>query len=162
MNGEDLQQCLEQVFQIPEYETKKISKDISEALNYLHNLKIGHRDVKLENICLQTNSNSLVTTTRGSVSYISSKILQRKSYGLNVDCWGLGVVIYSLLVGYRPFRSDDDDELSLNRVILNDQKLSFGEKDWNGIFMDSKDLFTTLLKKDLNQRMERIQVMKHT
>lgn len=182
LNGGDLQQRLEQVFQFPENETKRLINDISEALNYLHELKIGHRDVKLENILLQTDSSSVIaklsdfglakklskvddkgfTTMCGTISYAAPEVLQGTPYGLNVDCWSLGVVMYSLLVGYQPFRSDDDDELSLIRNISNDEPLSFNEKDWDGISTHAKDLITSLLKKDVNERLAISQVMKHS
>ena len=182
MNGGDLHQRLEQVFQFPEYEAKRIIKNITDALDHLHNLKIGHRDVKLENILLQTESNSLIakltdfglakklskvdckgfTTMCGTLSYVAPEVLQGNPYGLNVDCWSLGVVIYSLLVGYQPFWSNDEDELSLKRNILNDQPIPFDEEDWDGISIDAKNLITSLLKKDLNQRLAMSQVKKHS
>jgi len=38
-------------------------------------------------------------------NYISPEIVQRRSHGMNVDVWSLGVTLYTALAGRAPFES---------------------------------------------------------
>ena len=105
------------------------------ALNYLHGKKIAHRDLKPENFLLVDNSpvkearikiadfgfacsaegpNSLQGLC-GSPGYVAPEVLKEKDgYGLPVDMWSMGVILYILLTGIPPFNGEsDEDSLAL-------------------------------------------------
>lgn len=49
----------------------------------------------------------LLVTRCGSEEYAAPEIIQQQSYdGRKTDTWALGIILYSLLVGYLPFRYD--------------------------------------------------------
>ncbi|EGR28760.1 protein kinase domain protein [Ichthyophthirius multifiliis] len=112
---------------ILEGEAKRIYKQIIQALDYLHQNKIAHRDIKLDNILLDKNNNvklidfgfSVITKPYeklnqycGSLNYMSSEILEKKQYlGFAVDVWASGVLLYVILCGTFPFKGENENEV---------------------------------------------------
>ena len=43
----------------------------------------------------------------GSPGYIAPEVILKQGYGLQVDWWGVGIILYEMLCGYPPFYSDD-------------------------------------------------------
>ena len=58
-----------------------------------------------------------MTELCGTPAYVAPEIIKKQRYGLEVDMWSCGVIVYILLAGYPPF---DDTEgafpLSLSRI----------------------------------------------
>nr|XP_055100443.1 serine/threonine-protein kinase N2-like [Symphalangus syndactylus]XP_055100444.1 serine/threonine-protein kinase N2-like [Symphalangus syndactylus]XP_055100445.1 serine/threonine-protein kinase N2-like [Symphalangus syndactylus] len=97
------------------------------GLQYLHEHKIAHRDLKLENLLLDTEGfvkiadfglckegmgyRDRTSTFCGTPLYLAPEVLTEISYTRAVDWWGLGVLIYQMLVGDYPFLGDDEEKL---------------------------------------------------
>jgi calcium/calmodulin-dependent protein kinase (CaM kinase) II len=47
----------------------------------------------------------------GTPGYLAPEVINRIPYGLGVDVWACGVILYILLAGYPPFWDDDQKEL---------------------------------------------------
>ena len=120
---------------LPEKDTLEIFKQILFAVEYCHNSKIIHRDLKLENIMkVSKNSNSIKIvdfgiaglfaglkseiTKAGSINYLSPEVLTGKNLNASpaMDIWSLGCILYALLVGKLPF--DDQKEVCLLKIVL--------------------------------------------
>merc|ERR1711959_868498 len=100
-----------------------------DAISYMHSKHVAHRDLKLENLVLsKPNDLSSVTIVDfglakaararqkmeemcGTPWYAAPELLREIAYTNKVDCWAMGVAMYTLLCGYCPFDSDDEDEL---------------------------------------------------
>lgn len=102
---------------------KNFSLDICNGLNYLHNtLNMIHRDIKLENILIKKNRakicdfnfamyyNKNIRTSyevSGTPDYMCPEILiignKRKMYGPEIDIWGFGVILYTMITDEFPF-----------------------------------------------------------
>jgi serine/threonine protein kinase len=101
--------------------------DVLQALHYLHQHSISHRDLKLENILLSESGTAkiadfglshhiardgLLGTPCGSIEYSAPEILRGEHYdGRKVDIWSLGVVLYAMYMGGMPWSSHDPREV---------------------------------------------------
>ncbi|MEQ9408222.1 MAG: protein kinase [Fuerstiella sp.] len=106
---------------------------LAEGLHQLHLSGVTHRDVKPENILLDKDGRPKLAdvglalpdhaygqgqqTVAGSLAYMSPEQARGDSHLVDgrADIYGLGVVMYEMLTGRRPFRADSSDEL-LRRI----------------------------------------------
>lgn len=108
-------------------EARTVFGQVVAGLEYCHGLSISHRDIKLENVIIDTQNRvkiidfgfSTLTEAEertkvfcGTPSYMAPEIVQRKEFlGAAADLWALGVLLYTLLSGIFPFRGLTDKEL---------------------------------------------------
>lgn len=155
-------------FKTGELTAKRITRDIAEALRYLHSLGIIHRDLKLENILFEFNedgeiSNKLIDFGLscmlgpgqysqegwGTLIYASPEVINKELYRESVDTWGLGIILHILLTGTIPFFADSSDEIA--RKILYDE-INTDDPEWEGVSEEAKGIVKSLLRKNLVER----------
>ncbi|XP_021947882.1 serine/threonine-protein kinase N isoform X4 [Folsomia candida] len=97
------------------------------GMQFLHENKIIYRDLKLDNLLLDTDGyvkmadfglckeqvgfGDRTNTFCGTPEFLAPEVLTEPSYTRSVDWWGLGVLIYEMLVGESPFPGDDEEEV---------------------------------------------------
>lgn len=119
---------------IPPENALAILEQIAPALDYAHREGVLHRDLKPSNILLDTNGDAYITdfgiarivgsaskqlTTSGIVgtpAYMSPEQAQGKELDWRSDLYALGVVIFEMLTGRRPFEADTPYNVAVKHV----------------------------------------------
>lgn len=173
-----------------EEQTRFYSACVVLALEFLHQNKIIYRDLKLDNILLDRDGYVKMTdfglckegmghgdrtsTFCGTPEFLAPEVLTDDNYTRAVDWWGLGVLIYEMLVGESPFPGEDEEEVfdsivnddiqypasipltavvTLQKLLKRNplKRLGSGERDANEIkgekFFETLDWDALLLKK---------------
>jgi protein kinase A len=125
---------------------------------YLHSKNIVYRNLKPENILIGKNGYLKICdfqlakvikdrtyTMCGTPEYLAPEIILNKGYGLSVDWWALGVLIYEMICGVDPF-SDEDPVMTYQNILNHKIEFSsdFDEK--------SRSLIKHLLEPELSKR----------
>lgn len=145
---------------------RKVARQAIEALAYLQKKKIAHRDVKPENILLDSNDDvklvdfglSRVLTEQqitivGTPYYLAPEVL-KGDYSFECDMWSLGVVLYFALFGCVPFKAEDSSML-FHRIA--NARPTFPE----GASPDSMSFLQHLLSKNPRRRMTPAEAFAH-
>ncbi|CAF1379816.1 unnamed protein product, partial [Adineta steineri] len=152
-------------------------KDVAEALLYLHAKKIVHRDLKPENLLVMQRRDARITikltdfglamqvsgpikTVCGTPTYVAPEILAETGYGMEVDCWATGIILYILLCGYPPFKSADRNQEVLFQLIQRG-KFVYDTEYWSSISANAKNLIDNLLVVDRHKRMHADEILLH-
>lgn len=147
------------------------------AIAYCHSQNIMHRDLKTENILLETKKKNgyykiklidfgiakilekgeFETSLSGTCFYIAPEVIQ-KNYDKRCDLWSCGVILYILLCGQLPFGGNDNRE-----IFRNIQK---GHYDMNlapfpTVSNEAKNLIDKLLQQDPNRRISAEDALQH-
>lgn len=100
----------------------------------------------------------VLTTMAGSFGYAAPEVMLKQGHGKAVDMWSLGVITYTLLCGYSPFRSENIadlvEECRSGRII-------FHERYWKDVSKDAKEFILTLLQPDPKKRATSGDALKH-
>ncbi|XP_032766743.1 serine/threonine-protein kinase DCLK3 [Rattus rattus] len=177
VQGGDLFDAIIESVKFPEPDAAVMITDLCKALVHMHDKKIVHRDLKPENLLVQRNEDKSTTlkladfglakhvvrpifTVCGTPTYVAPEILSEKGYGLEVDMWAAGVILYVLLCGFPPFRSPERDQDELFNIIQLGQ-FEFLSPYWDNISDAAKDLVRNLLVVDPKKRYTAHQVLQH-
>src|SRR6266545_4306457 len=119
--GGSLRALLEQARRLPLSQVLALGLELADALSRAHHLGIIHRDLKPENVLLAVDGTPRLTdfglarlewddarltrsgTLFGSPAYMSPEAVRGEELDARSDIWSLGVVLYELLAGRRPF-----------------------------------------------------------
>eukprot|EP01012_Entosiphon_sulcatum_P050978 TRINITY_DN6997_c0_g2_i1.p1 TRINITY_DN6997_c0_g2~~TRINITY_DN6997_c0_g2_i1.p1 ORF type:complete len:390 (+),score=58.86 TRINITY_DN6997_c0_g2_i1:18-1187(+) len=131
------------------------------ALEYLHNRSIVYRDLKPENILLDHEGHVVLTdfglakrlrgdsttTFCGTPEYISPEVLQGKEYGIAVDWWSFGALLFEMLLARPPFYSPNLNKMY--KAILTKRPMIPRD----AMSPAAADLCLKLLEKDPSKRL---------
>ena len=85
----------------------------------------------------------------GSFGYAAPEVMEKRGHSKPVDMWSLGVITYTLLCGYSPFRSETMGDLIEE---CRNEKVIFHPRYWTDVSDDAKDFIKALLKADPRKR----------
>ena len=142
--GGELSTLLKEKGSLTEDESKKVFKQIYEAVCYIHGQNIIHRDLKPNNILFLdkekthivvidfgisgfANGNQREKIKAGTTTFLPPEIASGEEYGSNrkLDTWALGIILYRMVEGVYPFEGKNTKEIILNII---KGKLEFNKK----------------------------------
>jgi len=167
MGGGDLIDRIAEKCHYTEYDAKEVSRKLIMAVSHCHKHKIANRNLKPESLLLKAGSDTDVKisdfgyaktvtfpnslrTQCGTEGYVAPEILEhRPSYDVACDMWSVGVVIYIVLGGYRPFRGEGDEVMKQIRY----GEYKFHKRYWSHVSKEAKSLIQQMLTVDPQQRI---------
>ncbi|KAF9131903.1 cAMP-dependent protein kinase catalytic subunit [Mortierella sp. GBA39] len=157
--GGELFSVLRKSQRFPEHVARFYTCEVLLALEYLHSHAVIYRDLKPENLLLDSMGHIKITdfgfakhvpqnmtwTLCGTPDYLAPEIIQSKGYGKAVDWWSMGVLMFEMCAGFPPFF--DEDHIKLYGKIM------AGKVRYPPHFQPAlKDLLKRLLTADLTKR----------
>ena len=164
-----------------EQEALGIFKQLTDAVSYMHENDITHRDLKLDNILLVSPTSEFpyfikladfgLSYTRGSSGsdymmmqavgtpiYMAPEVITNHGYSQQCDIWSIGIVLHTLLSGKAPFIANNEEDL---RELIKKGVLNFSTESWDGISPAAKQLIEGMLKVDPAYRLTSKEVLFH-
>ncbi|XP_071776642.1 protein kinase C theta type isoform X2 [Centroberyx gerrardi] len=127
LNGGDLMFHIQSCHKFDLHRSTFYAAEIVCGLQFLHSKGIVYRDLKLDNVLLDSEGHikiadfgmckenmqedSRTSTFCGTPDYIAPEILLGQKYNSSVDWWSFGVLLYEMLIGQSPFHGRDEEEL---------------------------------------------------
>jgi len=122
LNGVDLKDFVKKDTLLPVNETLENVAKVADALDYAHSQQIVHRDIKPANIMrlkdgtikvtdfgiarITSQSKTATGTVMGTPSYMAPEQLAGHKVDGRADLFSLGVTLYELLTGEKPFTGE--------------------------------------------------------
>eukprot|EP00752_Nemacystus_decipiens_P009304 g8315.t1 len=158
-----------------------VMSQVIRALVYMHETaKICHRDLKMENIMLESPDEPLVVklidfglskvftegdkmrTACGTVYTMAPEVLSGAGYTQKADLWSAGVIAFILLSGGFPFLKDEADLNNQEKVErLAQARFVFSDPSWKTVSAAGKEFVRGLLKKQPGFRWTAREALDH-
>lgn len=158
----------------------KIAEGVLSGLSYLHERRIIHRDIKPQNILLDTQGqvklcdfgvsgevvDSLATTFTGTSYYMAPERIQGQPYTVTSDVWSLGLTIMEVAQHRFPFLPENHEPLmpiELLTVIVNMPAPELADEPSEGIKWSKsfRHFLLCCLEKDPRKRASPRQMLTH-
>lgn len=157
MRGGDLRFHITRHRTFTEQQAQFFAACIILGLEYIHSNNIIHRDIKPENIVFDDKGYLCITDfgiariwsaenakdTSGTPGYMAPEVLCRQNHGFSADYFALGVILYEIAIGHRPYTGRDRKEIR-DQILSKQAQIRVNEvpKDWS---LESADFINQLL-----------------
>lgn len=144
MPGGDLRYHLSRHYKFSEDQTRFIMASVVLGLEYIHTCGVIHRDIKPENLVFDSKGYLCITDfgiarnwvpenakdTSGTPGYMAPEVMCRLNHGVAVDYFAVGVIMYEIIFGYRPYlgrsRKDIREEILARQVQIKMNEIPSG------------------------------------
>eukprot|EP01083_Nonionella_stella_P042762 115451_1 len=165
--------------------TKRFLRDIINGLKYLHDHRILHRDLRLENIVLDASGHCKIVEfgfgtvlkpgethvsdacVCGTVDYVAPELLRREPYNEGVDIWCVGIIAHILMTKLPPFAPwtcslpDDHQRRSITRNAILDGKIDWSYESAADMCAEGRDFVSKILVHDQSKRLTLDEMIVH-
>ena len=121
----------------------------------------GSTTLKIADFGLAQKVTKPIFTICGTPTYVSPEILKEEGYGIEVDVWAAGVIVYIMLCGFPPFRSPNRNQSELFDLIETGE-FEFLQPYWDDISDTAKELIKNILVIDVKQRFTSADILQHS
>lgn len=171
--GELFERVVADDFTLTEKDCVIFIRQICEGVQYMHNLRIVHLDLKPENIMCSTRSSHEIkiidfglaqrlspdTSVRvllGTAEFVPPEIINYEPIGLQSDMWSIGVICYVLLSGLSPFMGESDVDTFNN---ITRAEYDFDDDAFQIVTNEAKDFISGLLQYRKEDRLSATQCL---
>ena len=165
---------------------KQLALQLLSAVAHIHTRGIAHRDIKLQNILVDQNTNdrtaqlklidfgygsryvgALPMRTKCGTPYTTAPEVIREHYDERCDVWSCGVVLYIMLCGRRPFEAlncagtlaDAGKAAMITNILAG--RYHFNHKPWQTVTKQGLQFVKSLLHPDYKQRMRSYEALEN-
>lgn len=164
---------------------KNLCRQLLSAVAHIHSRGIAHRDIKLQNILIDSTNDrtaqlklidfgygsrfvgALPMRTKCGTPYTTAPEVIRECYDERCDIWSCGVVLYIMLCGRRPFEaldiagplSDAGKAAMITNILAG--RFHFNHKPWQQVSKGGINFVKTLLHHDYRTRIRAYEALEH-
>lgn len=162
LNGGELFTYLKKERKFSEHRARIYAAELIEALAYLHRLGVIYRDLKPENVLLDSDGHLRITdfglskiglernertnSFCGTPEYLAPEIILNDGHSFEADWWSLGALVYEMLLGIPPHFSKDKRKMMRN-IAYEDVPMS------SRLSAEARDFLKSLLTRDPAKRL---------
>lgn len=176
VSGGDLHGVVSEKRQLTESVVKNYMMQLLDALDYLQQQKISHKDIKLENILVSDDEKTIklcdfgfsahydsedITKKYGTPSYMPPELIQNRiEYPELLDVWSSGVLMYIMLFGFFPF----EDRMRPDNLVLLMRNITKGNyfiPRMTKVSEDGLDFMMSMLMTNPRQRATIVDLQNH-
>uniref|UniRef100_A0A8U7N5N2 non-specific serine/threonine protein kinase n=1 Tax=Corvus moneduloides TaxID=1196302 RepID=A0A8U7N5N2_CORMO len=151
-------------------------RDTMEALQYLHNCRVAHLDIKPENLLIdlripvprikiidledavQITGHYHVHNLLGNPEFAAPEVIQGLPVSLSTDIWSIGVLTYVMLSGVSPFLDESKEETCINVCRVD---FSFPHEYFSDVSHAARDFINVILQEDFRRRPTAATCLQH-
>lgn len=184
VSGGDLMDFVAAHGSVGEDAGREITRQVLEAVAYIHSRGISHRDLKPDNILIEQDdpvlikitdfglakiqgNGTLMKTFCGTLAYVAPEVIagkndntqeEKNEYSSLVDMWSMGCLVYVILTGHLPFSGSTQEQLykQISRGSYHEGPL----KDFR-ISDEARDFIDSLLQVNPNARATAERALQH-
>ena len=174
--GGSLAKLLYKTGPLPELTVANYTRQILEGLKYLHDNGIIHRDIKSENVLLDSDGclklsdfgcsrkynddlseTGLVSSMKGSLLWMAPEVMKQSGYGRKADIWSVACVVLEMLTAKPPWPEVDNQINLMMKIAIYNETPQIPPN----VSSDCKDFLSKCLQKDAKLRPSASELLSH-
>lgn len=158
----------------PEEAIAYVTKEVLQALLYMHQRHEIHRDIKSVNILLDkdghvkvadfggavvlTKEDNARTSLVGTPHWMAPELIRHMPYKESVDIWSLGITVLEMAEGVPPYSDINDGMKAMLKIVMEGAPALQDPSQWSEQF---NDFVGCMLEKNPELRASALQLLKH-
>jgi serine/threonine protein kinase len=163
IEGGELAHYLEREGSFNEDTTRFYAAEILLGIKYLHTRGVLYRDLKTQNVLLDSEGHAILIdfglskvlgdsktdSVCGTPSYLSPEVWLKKDYSLEIDWWAFGILVYEMLTGDPPFEFCQGEDARTFGLLISVEEIYYPSY----VSDDAVDLIESLTRRNMEDRL---------